>query len=566
MSDLPVGAEIPVNFKPGQPLTATDLNEMQKALLLLLLTHNHSGNDQAAPQGVAIGPDAIADNAIKGQHISVNAVAKGDIHNGAVGASEIAEKCVASNHLVDGAVGTVQIQDSAVTMAKLADEVLALLNTPREGATTYAYAAYLDGPVVYPTPSGKWFDWLLEPSAPVRLHDLPIRRLRDDGGWQPIRSILPPGSIRPIIPNVDMTTRAEMATSLASIFKQNEALVREAMGTPVTEVKAEGGGWVISLGDSERRILTDTEMKETLGRIGSAGADLARMYSPLRTNSALNLNTAFEKLVTGGSSPALRMMAAQPAAEAKTVGPMAAAPIAEQPKSIYQPIKYLEPGGFAAMPGGLKQLPLKQLPIDPVLFLDPTPSDDHLERGRVAMLVDPQAIGWQIPQEGATFFQPGVGGNAAFTDNGQAITFSQDRKPSKDEIAVIGRILHHFGIEDDERINPEYLLSIPKVYDFLNNPHLMAAGYWTGVARNVRSVVRMESGGLNFVRVRFSTPYTNASYVVSVTPDFQAAFGPVTTHVLRRKADFVDLLFFQGSKGESRLSFSIAIHGELVQK
>lgn len=155
MSDLPSGAKIPVLFKPGQPLTANDLNEMQKALLLLLYTHDHTGNEQSAPQGVPIGSEAIAPNAVKGQHISVNAVAKGDIHNGAVGASEIAEKCIASNHLVDGAVGTAQIKEKAVTIAKLDDEVIALLKVPREGATTYVYAAYLDGAIAYPTHGGR---------------------------------------------------------------------------------------------------------------------------------------------------------------------------------------------------------------------------------------------------------------------------------------------------------------------------------------------------------------------------------------------------------------------------
>lgn len=558
MSDLPGGAKIPVPFKAGQPLTATELNEMQKALMLLLLTHDHSGNEQDAPQGVNVGSNAIANNAIKGQHISVNAVAKGDIHNGAVGASEIAEKSVASNHLVDGAIGTPQIQEKAVTMAKLADEVVALLNTPREGATTYAYAAYLDGVIAYPG-TATWFDWLVEPEMPVRFHDLPIRRLRDDGGWQPIRTILPPEQIRNIIPNVDMTTRAEMAGSLASIFKQNESLVRDLVGNPITEVKTEGSQWTVTLGDGQMRILADTEMKELLGRLGSAGADLSRMSNPLRTSSTMNMLSAFERLASDASS--LKMMAAQPGMDSLTGQPMAV----RAPSQPYQPIYQPPP---AMVKAGSINMANFRVPIDPALFLDPNPSDDLKERGRVALLIDPQTVDWQIPQEGATFFQPGVGGNAAFTDNGQAITFDRNRRPSKEEMVVVDRILHHFAIEDDDRINPEILLALPKFIDFLNNPQLLAAGYWTGAARNIRGVVRTRYQNRDIVRVRFATPYTNASYVVSVTPDFKVndeSFIPISAHVLRRRADYVDLLFLRGDVPYSKLSFSIAIHGELVQ-
>lgn len=543
MSDLPGGAAIPVKFKPGQPLTANDLNEVQRALMLLLLTHNHTGNDQTAPQGELIGPQAIEPNAVKGPHIGPNAVTKGDIHNGAVGASEIQEKCIAANHLVDGAVGTAQIQPQAVTLAKLADEVLALLNTPREGATTYAYCAYLDGLVVYPTDTGHWFDWLINESAPVRLHDLPVRRLRDDGGWQPIRSIMPPEQIRPILPTLDLTTRAEMATSLATILKQNEAVVSDLLGDRIAEVRAEGGQWSLTMAAGEKRTMGDSEVREMLGRLDEAGADLSRATQPLRT-SALNLSTAFERLAT--ATPIERQPIMQP--------------IERQP--IMQPIR--------AIPGSeMIWNPVGRLPIDPSLFLDPNPSDDVQERTRTAMLVDPAAINWPVAQEGTTLFQPGVGGNAVFSESGQAITFQPDREPSKEELVVVGQMLYNFGIES-EQISPGELLQNPKVYDFLNNPQLLATGYWTGASRNIRSVTRVRQKGQQVVRIRFTIPYSDSSYVVSVTPDYQDQVGsdgfqPISAHVLRRKADYVDLLFLRGNTQLNKLAFSIAIHGELVQ-
>ncbi|MFZ5824101.1 MAG: hypothetical protein ACOY94_07225 [Bacillota bacterium] len=546
MSDLPGGASIPVKFKPGQPLTANDLNEVQRALMLLLLTHTHTGNDQDSPQGALIESEAIAPNAVKGPHISPNAVAKGDIHNGAVGASEIQEKCIDSNHLVDGAVTTAQIEAKAVTLEKLADEVLALLNTPREGATTYAYAAYLDGLIVYPTDTGTWYDWLISETAPVRLHDLPVRRLRDDGGWQPIRSIMPPEQIRPIIPNLDLTTRAEMATSLATILKQNEAVVREVLGDRVAEVRAEGSGWSLTTAAGEKQILADGEVREMLGRLSEAGADLSRAAQPLRTNT-LDLSTAFERLAP---APTAR----QPAERLPIMQPIDRLPIDRLPIERV-PLEPLQP--------------IRRLPIDPSLFLDPNPSDDVQERTRTAMLVDPAAINWPVAQEGATLFQPGVGGNAVFSESGQAITFRPDQKPSKEELLAAGRMLYNFGIEADQ-INPDELLKNPKIYDFLNNPQLLGVGYWTGASRNIRSVTRERRGEQRFVRVRFTVPYSDSSYVVSITPDYQAQAGadgylPISAHVLRRRAEYVDLLFLRGSTQVNNLAFSIAIHGELVQ-
>ncbi len=183
------------------------------------------------------------------------------------------------------------------------------------------------------------------------------------------------------------------------------------------------------------------------------------------------------------------------------------------------------------------------------------------------MLVDPSAIGWDVAQDGQTFFQPGIGGNAVFTETNQMIEFRPDKKPSKEELAVVGQILYSFGLEEDERLTPEYVLSIPKIYDLLNNPQLLAVGYWTGANRNVRSVTRMR-GEFPFVRIRFATAYSDSSYVVSVTPDFlpdKLGSDPIVPHVYRRRADYVDLVFLQDGMPVNKLSFSFTIHGELVE-
>lgn len=535
MTDLPGGASIPVTFLPGQPLTANELNKLQKELMLLLLTHTHTGNDQPTPQGALIGPDAIQPNAVKGPHIGPNAVTKGDIHNGAVGASEIQEKCVASNHLVDGAVGTAQIKDKSVTMAKLADEVLALLNTPREGATTFAYCAYMEGKVAYPIKDVPWFNWILEEEAPIRLHDLPIRRQRDDGGWQPIRSIVPPDQIKQTQPPLDLTTRAEMATSLASLFKQNETVVRDLLGGAVAEVKSEGSQWNLSMATGEKLAMADADVQELLGRLDTAGADLSRAKEPMRTNT-FSLTSALEQL----SKETIRMEPTQPILKAAGKSPT---------EIIWDPSK--------------------RPVIDPEVFLDPTPSDDLEERARTAMLVDPKTIDWDVAHEGTTLFQPAAGGNAVFNESGQAITFKPEENPSKEELVVIERMLYHYDFIDQEQgITPDQVLNSPKIYDFLNHPHFLATGYWTGASRNIRAILRMNENGHRFVRVRFATPYTDSSYVVSVTPDFTGSshgYMPISAHVLRRKADYVDLLFLQGTVPLEKPNFSIAIHGELVQ-
>ena len=191
----------------------------------------------------------------------------------------------------------------------------------------------------------------------------------------------------------------------------------------------------------------------------------------------------------------------------------------------------------------------------------------HEEAGRFGVKVSALCPGPTRTEFGEV---AGFGGNGLFDLGFRKSAFRPDQKPSKEELLAAGRMLYNFGIEA-EQINPDELLKNPKIYDFLNNPQLLGVGYWTGASRNIRSVTRERRGEQRFVRVRFTVPYSDSSYVVSVTPDYQAQAGadgyqPISAHVLRRRAEYVDLLFLRSSTQVNNLAFSIAIHGELVQQ
>lgn len=562
MSDsLPGGAKAPVTFVAGQPLTENDLNTLQRELLRLILTHSHGGNDLAVPQGEQITRDGIAKGAVHGSHIAGNVITRGHISHGAIGGSEIAQQQVGQEHLTDSAVVTRAIEKGNVTLEKLSEEVQALLKAPREGATTYGYAVWLDGRIGFPG-TAQWFDWLVKPTSPVRVHDLPILRMRDDGGWQPIDVILPPEKLRPHIGTIvlsepgtvtdEIGTRTQMADSFAGFFKAQGATAAAAVGDRVTDVQADGSTWVLKLDGGQSRTVTDTQLHAALTEIGARGIALSGISSPM---AALKRFSG-----TSGTMRTLKGAAAGPLAATTVPGTRVVSPVnAEVPAPISiiaNPIKRVINDPRFRVP----------IQIDTPASLNIVPTDDLIERNRVAMEVNPQEIGWDVGMQGSAIFHPGIGSNLVFDDGKVPVTFQPDRQPSDRELQMIDRILYNFDITD---ITPDMLLGVgkTKIYDFLNNPHLLPAGYWTGATRNVRSVTRMRGGMGAVVRVSFSVPYISADYVVHVTPEQRgtAVVGLIPL-VMARTTAFVDIAFVTTQNVlNNQVNFNFIIHGELGQ-
>jgi hypothetical protein len=496
MSDpLPGGAQIPVEFTAGQPLTETELNTLQQELLQLILTHTHGGNELASPQGPKLGSEAIKDDNILGRHIASNAITRGHIAAGEVGSSEIGEHQVADHHLADNAVVTRTIAKSNVTLEKLADEVLALLNAPKEGATTYGYFAWLDGQVAYPNLE-PWYGWLTDPAVPVRAHDLPILRMRDDGGWQPIEVIMPPGDLKGnIIGNV------------------SQPVVTAATEAPVTMAAEE--------------TLKMTEMDTQA---------LASEAPALREYKALATSLPISEIINVPIAP---------------IGSLVPLPIHQ---IISQPIRIIRDPRFT--------IPIH---IDTPAGVNVQPTEDLTERNRVAMEVNPEQIGWDVGVQGNTVFHPGAGSNRIFNDANEQIEFRPDRQPSNTEMLTIDRMLYNYDIPQ----SAEEILRVDKgkIYDFLNNPHQLPSGYWTGATQNVRSVVRMLQNDREFVRIKFNVAYNSANYAVLVTPEFDRKHGlGFFPAVLQRAKDYVDISFMTTqNQMVNKVNFNLAIHGELAE-
>jgi hypothetical protein len=460
MSDaLPAGAKIPCTFEEGQPLTAEELNRLQSELLGLILSHTHAGNGAAPPQGVQLGSDAIAAGAIKSEHIRTDSISRGHIRAGAVGASELGEKQVGANHLNADAVTTPAIRNGNVTLDKLSDDIKALLNAPRQGATTYCYCTYLPGTVAFPVDTNKkWSDWLTVKDEPIRLHDIPVTRLREDGGIQPIITVMP-----------------------AADFKLDLPIFRSTI-EPMTSFAA-----------------------NTFGKLEGETAS-------------------------------------EPAAKAAKAAKAASVP-APAPKAM----------SFAT---------------------NTALSDNLTERSRITMEIDADIAGISSGNavKKSIVLNPGTGGNAPFSDKNEPIVFANGIEPSAEMKKSFDQILYNYGIDLQVGVDP-FQAGLDKLIDFVNNPHLLPVGYWTGAARNIDSVIRMKddkTAGKKWIRIKFAVPYASESgYVVSVMPETKDADPKLLIPmVLHRSTDYVDIAF---QTLDSTLkfdyvdtaNFNVVIQGEL---
>ncbi|TJY42622.1 hypothetical protein E5161_07150 [Cohnella pontilimi] len=212
---------------------------------------------------------------------------------------------------------------------------------------------------------------------------------------------------------------------------------------------------------------------------------------------------------------------------------------------------------------GLSQL---QAGTDMPLALNFGTSANLLERSRVSMEINPAALHVGDLAKDTIVLNPGTGGNVAFNDKKEQIVFQPGIEPSADTVKTIDRMLYNYGIEN---VSAAALLNVgkDKVFDFLNNPHLLPAGYWTGTSRNVESVIRMKDAkGRPCVRVTFSNPYSSPSvYVVSITPESRDIPKPLIPMVLNRSESYVEFTFMtMDSKLEDIANFNLVIHGELA--
>ncbi|HWI61735.1 MAG TPA: hypothetical protein VNT75_07860 [Symbiobacteriaceae bacterium] len=195
-------------------------------------------------------------------------------------------------------------------------------------------------------------------------------------------------------------------------------------------------------------------------------------------------------------------------------------------------------------------------------------NDDVLERKRVTLRFNPAEVEKQMDTsvKGEMLLNPGVGSNAAFAPDGHSKRFSRGTMPDADGKATIRNMMENYEIPiqiDSDRMLAQ-LMEVPAFIDFINGPWLMPIGYYTASSRNVSAVTRLTKNGPHRVRLTFATPYKEPNYAVTITPD---ASGDLThlrvPAVLTRTKEYVELTFMPVTELSSKVSFSIAIFGDL---
>lgn len=522
--ELPGGAQIPVRFQPGQPLTAEELNKLETELLRLILTHTHEGDDAHKAQGVRIDAKAIAPNAVERKHIADKAVAREHLTAGAVGAAEIGEKQIGANHLMPDSVATSAVKNGSITPEKLSADLLALVNAPRDGASTYGYCQYLDPIKVFPRlPSGtKWYDTIIRPDVPIQMHDLPVVFARDGGGYQILDTIVPPKELKDRLPTViDKPTIPRIDLPSGS-------------GGGITPPKGSGDGTTPPIISLPTSLLPNLKTNSALNAALSADAASSSTQSLAR-----NALTAANSLDAGALSSTAASTTPAPYSPALTEALLTGSSLASTSLS-------------AASTGYV-------------------PSDNLIQRSKVSLAIDPAT--YKSPTSGSEevlVLQPGAGGNAVFSSAKEPTLFQAGVSPSEEVVKTVQALFYNYGIDANASEVLQASATNQKLIDFLNNPHLLPVGYWTGTSRNVESVTRLKNGTSEVVRVAFSIPYLSASgYTVNVQPELRNPTDPpVVPVVCARTREYVDIAFYTwGANGiaySNMVNFSIVVLGELA--
>lgn len=190
------------------------------------------------------------------------------------------------------------------------------------------------------------------------------------------------------------------------------------------------------------------------------------------------------------------------------------------------------------------------------------------ERKRVTFRFNPKETrGLDTSVSGEMLLNPGIGSNAPFSPDGRARRFSKGIMPDAEGRATIQNIIDNFDMDLNIQRDEQMLMSLLDVsafIDFVNGPWLMPIGYWTASSRNISAVTRKTSGGPHRVRITFATPYKEPNYAVTVTPDAGTNLSDLRVPmVLTRTKEYCEITFLPVTTGSSKVSFSIAIFGDL---
>lgn len=554
---MPNPIVIPAEFSPGVPLSARELNELQKEILRQLYSHTHEGDEN----GPALDTAAYQDRSVTAPKLADKAVEARAIADGAIGTAHIADGAIGPNALADSAIETRHLKNGAVTEEKLSAQVQLMLRRMGDSASSASQVIWRDPIVVW---------------EPIDTRPTLIDTFIDPGlvYWKPpVIGLNPddvPIQLNPKIIQVDGKPKLQpfetfgVSNPLTTENPELAFTLEDAIFNTTLEIETVGAFEVLSGG---------VQILRESGAIGGVGLPAAMAMS---TGPAMSTVPA---VATGGAPAMMRMEA--PASEsvsasapsalsaaARTAAPAAMAVSAPEPISI----KLTEGGQMAA--------------------------------ARMTSVGAVDINGKPVPVGSPDSFTVSSGfvGKQSFFAEGESVDFRDlGNQGERDRAAAAGKsMLYNLGIDtqyldsvggalsNDLRSNIERAMNGDAGFyradnpmwggtswlpDILDRPDLFGSGYAISGGRNILDVTRQQvanaATGIHYVRVRFIKPYQNSAYSVSVTPRLKFGFQMISGHI-RNKSPSQCELTFKGLRANgsvvdvNNLSFDLAVFGKLA--
>lgn len=520
--------DIPEKFEIGELLSAAALNRLQTLILERLAQHDHTGGAKANP----ITTPGLSDKSVTGPKLADDAVTARALADGAVTEAALGNEAVTAGKLADDAVTTEKIKDDSATLDKLSPEVRALLLRVGDGASSFSQIIWRDPFITFPVDNGLT---IIDAVKDPNIWKWPPRVVGVNDDNDPIRfnPVADPDKIIAVVDFDDPLTNPVRDL-------MNDAAIDTAIG--LIGVGAAG----VATGT-----LTGGDLVMTGGTFdGGSFGGLTMRGSPTMGG-----------VFMGSPAPAGAMSAPQPE--------MASFASAPAPQSAPQPTKT---GKDAAR---------RMMTIS---------TTD--ENGAPVDAKDPNAIA----------VTSAFSGKDALSESGSAVDYRALDGANNNTLSKAaedaGRILFNLGFDMDYAAAAKLVADDSKAFelayngdrdffdaplwqdkswlpDILNRPELFGSGYAISGGRNILSVTRhFQKGQLtnHWLRVRFVTPYRNASYAVTCTPRGVSGYDMVTPQIITKTTTYCDLRFTGLKRANSgtvsiqslsKLGFDLAVFGQL---
>lgn len=585
---MPGPIVLPAEFGPGVPLSARQLNDLQQEILRQLYAHTHHGDENGPP----LTTDAYEDGSVTNPKLADGSVDARVLADGAVQTRHLTANAVTADILADDSVDTAALQDGAVTEAKLSAAVQLLLRRTGDSASSASQVIWRDPVAV----------WEPRPELPSI-----IDTFIDPGlvYWKPpVIGIDPFDNPIQIDPRL-VEMEGKFVLEPYKTYTESDPLIKTDPGLAYTLGEAVIGT------TQEIEVVGAYEVEGgTFGKFGLGGTTKTTTTTGFGAGT-FDGGSAKGVITGGGHIPGITMGGVSPgmvqpgvmhpgfanapsAMAEKSFAPDGMASAAPEMRAAAAPIAV---AAAAAVPQAAASSQSATLQI--ALTKSGRQAAGRMTSiGSVDINGKPVAVG----TEGSYTVSSGFAGKSSFFDDDETLDFraignAGDRKRA----AKAGQImLYNLGIDrayansldgkvTDANIrlimdaiegNSDFYKPTNPMWggnswlpDILNRPDLFGSGYAISGGRNILDVTRQTTAFIGdrveYVRIRFITPYLNSAYSVSVTPRTRSGYRMISGQIRNKSPKQCDI-YFTGLKSDgtvediNNLSFDLAVFGKLA--